>query len=291
MSTEDRPTKPVPMTAPLLRSLKGVRRIAALTAYDAPTARLVDEAGVDVILVGDSVEMVVYGAKDTLGATLDRMIPHARAVSSAVTRALVVGDMPYLTYHTTPEDAVRNAARFLVEGGCRAVKLEGGARRLPMIQAILEAEIPVMGHLGLTPQSINAIGGFKVQGKKTEDASQLLDDARRLTDVGVFAIVLECVPEDLAARITEEVAVPTIGIGAGPKCDGQILVLQDMLGLTSPGGRKPRFVRRYADLSGVIRDAVTAYVDDVSAGRFPSEAESFQSEADVPPPTAFRIYG
>jgi len=171
------------------------------------------------------------------------------------------------------------------------VKLEGGARRLPMIQAILEAEIPVMGHLGLTPQSINAIGGFKVQGKKTEDASQLLDDARQLADAGVFAIVLECVPEDLAARITEEVAVPTIGIGAGPKCDGQILVLQDMLGLTAPGGRKPRFVRRYADLAGVIRDAVTSYVDDVSAGRFPSEAESFQAEADVPPPAAFRIYG
>src|SRR5437762_8497892 len=161
------------LTAPSIRALKGVRKIAALTAYDAPTAALLDAAGVDVLLVGDSVEMVVYGAADTLGASLDRMVAHARAVSSAAKRALVVGDLPYLTYHTTPEDAVRNAARFVVEGGCRAVKLEGGAQRLPMVRALLSAEIPVMGHIGLTPQSVNALGGFKVQGKRRRDAERL----------------------------------------------------------------------------------------------------------------------
>lgn len=277
----------VPVTVPVLRSLKGARKIAALTAYDAPTARLLDEAGVDLILVGDSVEMAVYGATSTLGATMDRMVAHARAVSGAASRALVVGDMPYLTYHTTSEDAVRNAARFLVEGGCKAVKLEGGAPRLPVIAALLNAEVPVVGHLGLTPQSVQVFGGFRVQGTDAEKAQTILDDAKRLEDAGVFALVLECVPADLAARVTESLSIPTIGIGAGPHCDGQILVVTDMLGLSTPGGRLPRFVRRYADLGAVITDAVSAYAADVREGRFPSEAESFGAA----PPAPVKLYG
>jgi 3-methyl-2-oxobutanoate hydroxymethyltransferase len=270
------------VTVPTLLAWKGTRKISALTAYDAPTAALLDEAGVDVLLVGDSVEMVVYGQADTLGASLPRMVAHARAVSGAARRALVVGDMPYLTYHTTPAEAVSNAARFVVEGGCRAVKLEGGSRRLPMIRAILDAEIPVMGHLGLTPQSVNALGGFKVQGKTPDGAERLLEDALALSEAGVFALVLECVPPDVAARITEAVACPTIGIGAGPECDGQILVLHDLVGLVPPGGRVPRFARRYADVGAVIREAAAAYVSDVSSGRFPSEAESFARVAPAP---------
>jgi len=272
--------KSVRLTAPALRALKGRRKIAALTAYDAPTAALLDAAGVDLLLVGDSVEMVVYGASDTLGASLERMVGHAKAVSGAAKRALVVGDLPYLTYHTTPEDAVRNAARFVVEGGCRAVKLEGGSQRLPMIRAILAAEIPVLGHLGLTPQSVNALGGFKVQGRRASEGRRLLDEAKRLADAGVFGLVLECVPAELASRITEAVPVPTIGIGAGAGCDGQVLVLHDLVGLSAPGARVPRFVRRYADVGAIVQAAAAAYVADVRAGTFPSEAESFAAEPD-----------
>lgn len=275
--------KPVRLTAPAIRALKGRRKIAALTAYDAPTAALLDAAGVDLLLVGDSLEMVVYGAPDTLGASLERMVAHAKAVSGAARRALVVGDLPYLTYHTTPEDAVRNAARFVVEGGCRAVKLEGGVQRLPMVKAILAAEIPVLGHLGLTPQSVNALGGWKVQGRRVSEARRLLDEAKRLADAGVFGLVLECVPAELAARVTEAVPVPTIGIGAGAGCDGQILVLHDLVGLTAPGARTPRFVRRYADVGAIVQAAAAAYVSDVRAGAFPSEAESFAAEAEEAP--------
>ena len=283
--------KEAPLTVPFITSLKGRRKISALTAYDAPTARLLDAAGIDVLLVGDSVEMVVYGARDTLGATLDRMVAHAGAVSGAVKRALVVGDMPYLTYHTTPEDAVRNAARFIIEGGCKAVKLEGGAQRLGMIAALLNAEIPVMGHLGLTPQSVNALGGYKVQGKRPAEADRIVDDAQRLAEAGIFALVLECVPADLAARITESIGVPTIGIGAGAACDGQILVVNDMLGLEAPGGRAPRFVRRYADLGAVITGAVSQYIADVADGSFPSEAESYLVEENGTAALPHRIYG
>lgn len=276
---ETRTTKAPPrLTAPGLLALKGRRKIAALTAYDAPTAALLDAAGIDVLLVGDSIEMVVYGAADTLGASLDRMVAHAKAVSGSAKRALVVGDLPYLTYHTTPEEAVRNAARFVVEGGCRAVKLEGGVQRLPMIRAILAAEIPVMGHLGLTPQSVNALGGFKVQGRRATEARRLLDEAKKLVDAGIFALVLECVPAEVAARITEAIPVPTIGIGAGAGCDGQILVFHDLVGLTVPGARTPRFVRRYADVGEIVRKAAADYVADVRSGSFPSEAESFASD-------------
>ena len=273
------------LTAPAVRALKGVRKISALTAYDAPTAALLDSAGVDVLLVGDSVEMVVYGKEDTLSASLDRMVSHAKAVSGAAKHALVVGDLPYLTYHTTPEEAVRNAARFVVEGGRKAVKLEGGVRRLPMIKAILEAEIPVMGHIGLTPQSVNALGGFKVQGKRRRDADRLVDDAKRLADEGIFALVLECVPRDLAGRITDAVGVPTIGIGAGPLCDGQILVFHDLVGFKPEGAHTPRFVRRYADVGAIVKDAAQRFVADVTAGEFPSDEESF-APADEPTPIA-----
>ena len=279
---ETRTPKPTRLTAPGLRALKGRRKIAALTAYDAPTAALLDAAGVDLLLVGDSIEMVVYGAPDTLGATLDRMVAHAKAVSGATTRALVVGDLPYLTYHTTPEDAVRNAARFVVEGGCRAVKLEGGTQRLPMIRASLSAEIPVMGHLGLTPQSVNALGGFKVQGRRATKARRILDEAKKLCDAGIFALVLECVPAEVAARITEAIPVPTIGIGAGAGCDGQILVFHDLVGLTAPAARVARFVRRYADVGAIVRNAAAEYVADVRSGAFPSEAESFMSDPADP---------
>lgn len=279
---ETRTAKPLRLTAPGLSALKGRRKIAALTAYDAPTAALLDAAGVDLLLVGDSIEMVVYGAPDTLGASLDRMVAHAKAVSGAAKRALVVGDLPYLTYHTTPEEAVRNAARFVIEGGCRAVKLEGGVPRLPMIKAILSAEIPVMGHLGLTPQSVNALGGFKVQGRRATEARRLLDEAKKLVDAGIFALVLECVPADVAARITEAIPVPTIGIGAGAGCDGQILVFHDLVGLTVPGARTPRFVRRYADVGEIVRKAAADYVADVRAGSFPSETESFASDPTDP---------
>jgi 3-methyl-2-oxobutanoate hydroxymethyltransferase len=277
------------LSAPAIRALKGLRKIAALTAYDAPTAQLLDRAGVDILLVGDSVEMVVYGAADTLSATLERMVAHARAVSSSARRALVVGDLPYLTYHTSTDDAVRNAARFLVEGGCRAVKLEGGARRLPVVRAILDAEIPVMGHIGLTPQSVHALGGFKVQGKRRTEAERLLDDAKRLADAGVFSLVLECVPEDLAARITDAVPVPTIGIGAGPRCDGQILVFHDMVGFKANGAHTPRFVRQYADVGSVISEAVSRYVEEVRSGEFPNEAESFRA-GEAPAPTPIALY-
>ncbi len=270
------------LTAPSLRALKGRRKIAALTAYDAPTAALLDAAGVDLLLVGDSIEMVVYGAADTLGASLERMVAHAKAVSGAAKRALVVGDLPWLTYHTTPEEAVRNAARFVVEGGCRAVKLEGGSGRLPMVKAILSAEIPVMGHLGLTPQSVNVLGGWKVQGRRATEAGRLLEEARRLVDAGIFALVLECVPAEVAARITESIPVPTIGIGAGAGCDGQILVLHDLVGLTAPGARVPRFVRRYADVGALVQKAAGEYVADVRSGAFPSEAESFATGPEEP---------
>jgi 3-methyl-2-oxobutanoate hydroxymethyltransferase len=246
-----------------------------LTAYDAPSAALLDSAGVDVLLVGDSVEMAVYGEPNTLSATMDSMIRHSRAVSRAVKRALVVGDMPFLSYQTDTARAVENAGRFLAEGGCAAVKLEGGTRSLPAIEAILAADIPVMGHVGLTPQSYHKLGGFKVQGREPGTAREIREDAKALADAGCFAIVLECVPAALAAEITREVPVPTIGIGAGASCDGQVLVFHDVMGLTRD--LRPRFVRRYAELSTAIEEAAKAFTRDVRDGSFPSAEESFSS--------------
>jgi 3-methyl-2-oxobutanoate hydroxymethyltransferase len=264
-----------PVTIPLLVAAKGVERIAMLTAYDAPSAALLDSAGVDVLLVGDSVEMTVYGEANTLSATMDSMIRHSRAVSRAVKRALVVGDMPFLSYQTDTARAVENAGRFLAEGGCAAVKLEGGTRSLPAIEAILAADIPVMGHIGLTPQSYHKLGGFKVQGREPATAREIREDAKALAEAGCFAIVLECVPAALAAEITREVPVPTIGIGAGASCDGQVLVFHDVMGLTRD--LRPRFVRRYADLSTTIEEAAKAFTRDVRDGSFPSVEESFSS--------------
>jgi 3-methyl-2-oxobutanoate hydroxymethyltransferase len=236
------------------------------------------------LLVGDSAEMTVYGRPNTLSATMDSLVRHAGAVSGAAKRALVVGDMPFLSYQTSVPEAVANAGRFLSEAGCAAVKVEGGRRVLPSIEAILAADIPVMGHLGLTPQSYRKFGGFKVQGRDSGVAKEILDDAAALADAGCFAIVLECVPEGLAAEITRTIPVPTIGIGAGPSCDGQVLVFHDVMGLSR--GVNPRFVRRYADLSTIIEDAARAYVSDVRTGSFPSEAESY---ADVKTPPLRRV--
>ena len=262
-----------PLTIPRLIAAKGHERIAMMTAYDAPTAALLDAAGVDVLLVGDSVEMTVYGEPNTLTATMDSMVRHTRAVSRATRRALVVGDMPFLSYQAEASRAVENAGRFLAEGGAAAVKVEGGRRVLPAVEAILAADIPVMGHVGLTPQSYRKLGGFKLQGREAEDARGILEDARALAQAGCFAIVLECVPESLGAEVTREVAVPTIGIGAGAACDGQVLVFHDVVGLTR--NLRPKFVRRYADLSSVIEEAARAFTKDVKSGAFPSREESF----------------
>ena len=273
-----------PVTVPLLVSSKGKERIAMMTAYDAPTAALLDEAGLDVLLVGDSLAMTVYGEPNTLSATMETMLRHSRAVSRACRRALTVGDMPFLSYQTGPRDAVANAGRFLSEAGCAAVKVEGGRRVLPAVEAILSADIPVMGHVGLTPQSVHKLGGFKVQGRNNAAAREILEDARSLAEAGCFAIVLECIPEGLAGEITRELPVPTIGIGAGPACDGQVLVFQDVVGLTRD--LRPRFVRRYAELATTIRDAARAYTRDVREGTFPAAEESFSSAA----PALRRVY-
>lgn len=254
-------------------------KITCLTAYDYPTACLLDEAGVDILLVGDSLGMVVLGYDNTLPVTMEEMLHHARAVRRGTRRALVVADMPYGSYHGELTESLRNAVRFVKEAGAEAVKVEGGERRLELIARLVEAEIPVMGHVGLTPQSLHALGGFKVQGKTAEAAEQLLREARAVEAAGAFSIVLESVPRELAARITQELAIPTIGIGAGPECDGQVLVFHDLVGLTQ--GATPKFARRYADLSAEITRAVAAYCDDVRSGRFPSDAESYHSPAEV----------
>jgi 3-methyl-2-oxobutanoate hydroxymethyltransferase len=261
------------LSIPQIVAAKGRERIAMMTAYDAPTAALLDAAGVDVLLVGDSVEMAIYGEPNTLTATMDSMIRHTRAVARATKRAVVVGDMPFLSYQAEPARAVENAGRFLAEGGAAAVKLEGGRRILPAVEAILAADIPVMGHVGLTPQSYRKFGGFKVQGREAESARQIRDDAQALAQAGCFAIVLECVPDSLAMEITREIAIPTLGIGAGAGCDGQVLVFHDVVGLTRD--LRPRFVRRYADLASVIEGAARAFTQDVKSGAFPSKEESF----------------
>jgi 3-methyl-2-oxobutanoate hydroxymethyltransferase len=251
------------------------KRITCLTAYDYPTARLMDEAGVDIVLVGDSVGMVMLGYDTTLPLTIEEGLHHTKAVRRGVQRALVVADMPYGSYHGDLSEALRNAMRFVKEAGAEAVKIEGGERRLELISRLTEAEIPVMGHVGLTPQSVNALGGYRVQGKTPATAEQVLRDARSVEAAGAFAIVLEAMPRELAAEITRTVHVPTIGIGAGPDCDGQVLVLHDMLGLTFQ--EPPKFARRYANLSEVISQAVRQYCEDVQNGAFPSDAESYHA--------------
>jgi 3-methyl-2-oxobutanoate hydroxymethyltransferase len=251
------------------------QKITCLTAYDYPTARLLDEAGVDVLLVGDSLGMVVLGYDTTLPVTIDEMLHHTRAVRRGTRRALVVADMPYGSYHTETAESLRNAVRFVKEAGAEAVKVEGGERRLELIVRLTEAEIPVMGHVGLTPQSVNALGGYRVQGKTAGAAEQLLRDARAVEAAGAFAVVLEAVPRELAAQITRELRIPTIGIGAGPDCDGQILVVHDMLGLTFT--QTPKFARQFANVGAMISNAVHEYCDDVRDGSFPSDAESYHA--------------
>jgi len=248
-------------------------KIVCLTAYDFPTAQLVDEAGVDVVLVGDSLGMVVLGHDNTLPLTMEEMLHHTRAVRRGVRRALLVADMPYGSYHIDLAESLRHAVQFVKEAGAEAVKVEGGERRVELIARLVEAEIPVMGHIGLTPQSVHALGGFKVQGKTAETAEQLIRDARAVEAAGAFSIVLESMPRELAAQITHELRIPTIGIGAGPECDGQILVLHDMIGLGA--GHTPKFARRYANVANVISRAVGEYAADVRAGNFPSDDESF----------------
>ena len=269
---------PPRITVPAVRSRKvaaGAAPLVMVTAYDAPTARLADAADVDLLLVGDSLAMVVLGYDDTLSVTVDDMVHHTAAVGRTAPRALVVADLPWMSYHVSVEDTVRNAAR-LIRAGATAVKLEGGAKRLPMVRALVDAEIPVMGHLGLTPQSVHALGGFKVQGRRAEAADALVEDALALVDAGVFALVLEAVPAAVARRVTEAAPVPTIGIGAGPACDGQVLVLHDLLGLEDRV--LPRFVRRYAALRTEGTAAVAAFAADVRSGAFPGPDETYEPE-------------
>src|SRR5213592_1389802 len=255
------------ITVPTVRAMKSAKRIGMITAYDYPSAKVADGAGSDIILVGDSLGMVVLGYPDTLSVTVDDMLHHTRAAVRGASHALVVGDMPYLSYHVSVEESVRNAGRF-IQAGAHAVKIEGAKpRRIQTIEAILDAEIPVMGHIGLTPQSVNAMGGFKLQGKNADDAKRLVDEAIALDQAGCFSLVLECVPEELAAMITERISIPTIGIGAGPSCDGQVLVFHDLLGLYD--GHKAKFVRRYANVGDDMRSAIAKYLEDVRSGRFP----------------------
>jgi 3-methyl-2-oxobutanoate hydroxymethyltransferase len=249
-----------------------------LTAYDTPGARIADAAGVDVILVGDSVANTVLGYEDTLHVDIDVMAHHTAAVARAKPQSLILGDMPWMSYHLSPEDAVRNAAT-LIRAGAQAVKLEGGRARLPVVEAIIRAEIPVMGHLGLTPQSVLAMGGFRVQGKSADAAAALLDAAKALSAAGCFAFVIEGVPDVVGAAVTEALDVPTIGIGAGAACDGQVLVFHDLLGLGK--GSPPKFVRRYADVGRIATEAIAAFAADVRSGNFPSDAESYHAPAGL----------
>ncbi|WP_142413154.1 3-methyl-2-oxobutanoate hydroxymethyltransferase [Hathewaya massiliensis] len=249
-------------------------KLTMLTAYDYSMAKLIDESGINGILVGDSLGMVCLGYKDTLSVTMEDMIHHTKAVSRGAKNALIVGDMPFLSYQTSTYDAVKNAGKFIKEAGAEAVKLEGGATVIEEVKAIVRAQIPVMGHLGLTPQSVNMLGGFKVQGKSEEAARALIEDAKRLEDAGVFAIVLECIPAKLADIISKEVSVPTIGIGAGAGCDGQILVYQDMLNMFSDF--KPKFVKTFANVGDVIREGIQNYIDEVKEESFPSEEHCFK---------------
>lgn len=260
-------------------SKKNGEKLTMLTAYDYTTAKLLDESGVDSILVGDSLGMVVLGYDDTLSVTMEDMIHHSAAVARGAKNALVITDMPFMSYQTSVYDAVVNAGRLVKEGKAQAVKLEGGIEFCEHIKAIVKASIPVCAHIGLTPQSINAFGGFKVQGKGKEEAQRLLDEARAVEEAGAFAVVLECVPAKLAKKISESISIPTIGIGAGEGCDGQVLVYQDMLAMYSDF--KPKFVKQYAQIGSVMKDAFRQYIDEVKSGAFPSEEHTFKIDDDI----------
>lgn len=254
-------------------------KITMLTAYDYSTAKLMDQAGVNSILVGDSLGMIMLGYEDTISVTMDDMIHHTVAVSRGAKNALIVGDMPFMSYQTSVYDAVVNAGRLMKEGRCQAVKLEGGATVCPQIRAITDAQIPVVAHIGLTPQSINMFGGFKVQGKSEETAKKLVEEAQAVEKAGAFAVVLECVPAKLAKLISEKITIPTIGIGAGAGCDGQVLVYQDMLAMFSDF--KPKFVKQFADVGTAMKDGFSAYIQEVKAGTFPADEHTFKISDEV----------
>ncbi len=268
------------ITVPIVldRKLRG-EKITCLTAYDYPTARLVDEARIDVILVGDSLAQVVLGYESTLPVTVEEMLHHVRAARRGTRRALLVADLPYGAYHASEEQALATSIRFIKEGGAEAVKLEGGRKRASLIRRLVEAEIPVMGHLGLTPQSVHTLGGYRVQGKTLESGNELIADAQALEDAGAFAIVLEAIPTELAAIVTRQLRIPTIGIGAGGACDGQVLVFHDLVGLSFQP--RAKFVRPYADLLPTLRDAVARFRDDVVASGYPDDRESYHWPAGV----------
>ena len=269
------------VTIPALQSKKANKeKITALTAYDFPIARIVDDAGIDLVLVGDSLGMVVLGYDNTIPVTMDEMIHHTKPVVRAVKRALVIGDMPYFSFHLSTEESVFNASRFIKEAGAQGVKIEGASKkRLKLIESLVEAEIPVMGHVGLTPQSIHHIGQFKVKGSEKGEARKVIQDAVNLEKAGVFAVILECIPMEVAGIITEKLKVPTIGIGAGPRCDGQILVFHDLVGYSS--GYLPKFVKKYADLHGIISQAVGKYKEDVQKGVFPDDEHSYHLKPEA----------
>jgi len=269
------------VTIPALQSKKANKeKITALTAYDFPIARIVDDAGIDLVLVGDSLGMVVLGYDNTMPVTMDEMIHHTKPVVRAVKRALVIGDMPYFSFHLSTEESVFNASRFIKEAGAQGVKIEGASKkRLKLIESLVEAEIPVMGHVGLTPQSIHHIGQFKVKGSEKGEARKVIQDAVNLEKAGVFAVILECIPMEVAGIITEKLKVPTIGIGAGPRCDGQILVFHDLVGYSS--GYLPKFVKKYADLHGIISQAVGKYKEDVQKGVFPDDEHSYHLKPEA----------
>ena len=254
-------------------------KIAMLTAYDYTTAKIIDEVGMPLILVGDSLGMVVLGYESTIPVTIEEMLHHTKAVVRGTKRTLVVGDMPFMTYHVSTEDALRNASRFIQEAGCQAVKLEGGVTVAEKVRRVVECGIPVMGHIGLTPQSIHQLGGFKVQGKTPKAAIRLIQDAQALEEAGVFAIVLETVPAQLSSLITKKVSVPTIGIGAGAGCDGQVQVINDMLGSFSDF--VPKHAKQYANLAEIIRNAISQYADEVKSGSFPTDQHSFPLDEAV----------
>ncbi|HEV8593372.1 MAG TPA: 3-methyl-2-oxobutanoate hydroxymethyltransferase [Pyrinomonadaceae bacterium] len=275
-----KPDKPEKFYVPALRAAKEKgEKLACLTAYDYPTARIVDEAGVDIILVGDSMGNVIHGYGNTIPVTLDEILSATKAVKRGSNRALVVSDMPYGSFHTGDNKAVRNAMKLMKHGGAEGVKLEGGRNRVGLVKRLVDEEIPVMAHIGLTPQSVHKMGGYRVQGKTAEAAQILIEDAKMLEEAGAFAIVLELVPREIAEIITKELTISTVGIGAGSSCDVQVLVLHDLIGFTF--GRQPRFVRQYANVSEVITNAITQWMDDVRNGNYPSEAESYGLPEEV----------
>lgn len=265
--------------ATLMSQKQSGEKITMLTAYDYTTACIADECGVNSILVGDSLGMVMLGYDTTLPVTMEDMIHHTKAVSRGAKNAFIVGDMPFMSYQTSVYDAVVNAGRLIKEGGAHAVKLEGGAAVCPQIKAIVDSSIPVVAHLGLTPQSVNAFGGFKVQGKTYDKAKQIIDDALKIQEAGACAVVLECVPADLAAIITEKLTIPTIGIGAGAQCDGQVLVYQDMLGMTA--GHTPKFAKLFADVGALMHEGFKAYINETQSGEFPAAEHTFKIDSEI----------